>query len=106
MNQIKESDWKLFRTLRPIALNRYCQRVLEDTSRILAASDQTAHQKYLAVYKLIDERDKDIEQTFNDLRRSTAALRLAMMMRLDLITEEELKAFSEEMQDRLKWNWS
>lgn len=26
--EIRESDWKLFRQLRPLALDRFCQRVL------------------------------------------------------------------------------
>ena len=29
MTDIKESDWKLFRSLHGVALERYCQRVIE-----------------------------------------------------------------------------
>ena len=108
MTDIKESDWKTFRKLHPIALNRFCQRVLEDTNRIIANQDQTAHEKYLAIYKLIHDSDKEIQQTFDDLRRSTAILKLAIMLRLGLITKDELRRFSDETQDLLNRmrNWS
>jgi hypothetical protein len=32
---IKESDWKVFRKLRELALERFCQRVLEEVRVLL-----------------------------------------------------------------------
>ena len=36
---IKESDWKVFRRLHSVALERYCQRVLEEVKLATACND-------------------------------------------------------------------
>ena len=36
---IKESDWKVFRRLNSVALERYCQRVLEEVKLATACND-------------------------------------------------------------------
>jgi hypothetical protein len=47
------------------------------------------------VYRLIRERDDDIAKAFNDLRRSTAIQRLASMILLKAVTNEEIAQFSD-----------
>ena len=42
--QIKESDRKLFRQLRLIALDRFCQRVLNEVGRISADPGRSNHE--------------------------------------------------------------
>ena len=51
---ISEPDWKLFRQLQPLALERFCQRVLEEVGRLAADTGKTSHERYLAVLKLIE----------------------------------------------------
>jgi len=48
---IKESDWKTFRRLRELALDRYCQRVLDEVRIIVEKSGDTNHKRYLALWK-------------------------------------------------------
>ncbi len=98
MQHIKESDWKLLRELKNVALERLCQRALEDLQRAALAPSQNWHERYLQVYSLIHERDKEVADIFNDLRRSTALLRLMMMRTAGLVTDEEMSRFSEETQ--------
>jgi hypothetical protein len=52
------------------------------------------HTRYLAAYELIQERDDDLAQAFNNPRRSAAVLQLAKMISLELITREELQCFT------------
>jgi hypothetical protein len=47
---IKESDWKVFRELRETALERYCQRVLEDVRRDLDKRSGSYHERYLELW--------------------------------------------------------
>jgi len=53
---IKESDWKVFRELRETALERYCQRVLEDVRRDLDKRSGSYHERYLQLWKLLRSR--------------------------------------------------
>ncbi|MBI5243090.1 MAG: peptide ABC transporter substrate-binding protein [Elusimicrobia bacterium] len=96
MRQIKESDWKLLRQLKSTALERLCKRILTEAERVCSADSKTFHERYLQVYQLIYDRDKDIGRAFNDLRRSTALSRLASMRAQGLLTDEEFSRFSEE----------
>jgi hypothetical protein len=50
---IAESDWKKLRALHPIALDRFCQRILEKIGTILADSSRSHHQiKDISRYRL------------------------------------------------------
>jgi hypothetical protein len=98
---IKESDWKVFRRLHSIALERYCQRVLEEV-RLAAACQASYHDCYLKVYRLIRARDKTMAYAFDDPRRSTAFALLANIIHEGLLTDEELKQFSYEAQEHIE----
>jgi hypothetical protein len=96
MREIKESDWKIFRQLHKVALERFCERILSEIERVNADSAKTAHQKYLEIYDLTRRRDKEVAELFNDLRRSTAFFQIAAMEGRDLFTKEEFLRFSQE----------
>jgi hypothetical protein len=99
---IKESDWKVFKEVRADALERFCKRILSEMQRAANDQSRTAHQRFLAVYKLMDQRDEEIASAFNDFRRSTASLQLGIMYSLGLVEEGELTRFSPEIQDVVK----
>lgn len=63
--ELRESDWKLLRELGPRALDHLCERVLSELTRIAADSEKTHHERYRAVYKLIQDRDKEVAAAFN-----------------------------------------
>ena len=96
---IPESDWKIFRTVRAAALDRFCARVLEECAAVLRDAKMTNHERYLRLYRLTRERDKDIAFAFNDFRRSTAILQLARIHGLGAVTDEELARFSPETRE-------
>lgn len=91
---IPESDWKAFRKPREVALQRFCERILAEVSRIASDAKRTSHARYLAAYELIQERDNQIARAFNNPRRSLAVAQLATMISLDLIGQEELQSFT------------
>lgn len=94
MLAISEPDWKLYRQLHPVALERFCQRVLSDIEGLAKDSAKTSHERYLAIYSLIQQRDRELADIFNDQRRSTAIERLAQMRALNLVTDDEMAHFS------------
>ena len=94
MREIPETDWKMLSRLKPLALDRFCQRVLSQIG-VVASDAKSAHERYLAIFALVKKRDHELANCFDDLRRSNAFLRLAAMRAFDLITDEEFAGFSE-----------
>ena len=101
---LKESDWKLFRRLRAVALDRFCQRVLDEVTRIANDSGRTAHERYLATYQLMRDRDRALADMFDDPRRSTAVFQLTAIHSRGLLTEEEFAGFSPETRESATWH--
>jgi hypothetical protein len=85
----------LLRELAPVALDRFCSRVLAEAARIMGKPDATNHERYLELYRLMRARDKELAAAFDDHRRSRALIKLARIYSLGLLTEEELAGFSE-----------
>lgn len=96
---INESDWKIFKPLREAALERFCQRVLDEVQRIAADVAPTQHERYVAIYQLLQKRDQEIVRVFDFLRRSTALAQIAAFRNRGLLTEDELNRFSEETRE-------
>lgn len=96
---IRESDWKRFMVLRQIALERFCERVLLDIGRIGADAGKSQHERYLDIYRLIRDRDKELGRAFNDLSRSKAVIQIVQIRSFGLLTEEEFAEFSEELRN-------
>ncbi|MBI4514979.1 MAG: hypothetical protein HY699_04080 [Deltaproteobacteria bacterium] len=94
-----ESDWKAFRELRQVAvaLERFCERVINDIRSLSSSPSKTFHERYLEVYRLLDRRDHDRARAFDDPRRSQATTQLAEMCTQGLLEPEELARFSSEL---------
>jgi hypothetical protein len=95
--QIAESDWKLWRALSEKALERHCQKILTEAAGLEKGGD-SAHARYLKLYRLLKRRDQEIADVFNDPRRSRAFLQIARAVRNRIITRAELATFSEDTQ--------
>jgi hypothetical protein len=96
MSDIPEPDWKLLRELKPVALERFCEKVLHGAASIADASGSTNHQRYLKLYQMIQKQDRELAVAFDDHRRSTALSKIAQMHSRGLFTEEEFARFTEE----------
>jgi len=100
-DQIPESDWKKFKNLRPLALKRYCDRVLNDVNNIIGDNEKSSHERYLKIYKLMRNRDKNLAQMFDGFARSKAKLQLMMFYGEDLISDDEVDQFSKETRNSI-----
>ncbi|HLU93650.1 MAG TPA: hypothetical protein VKZ54_05975 [Membranihabitans sp.] len=101
--QIPEEDWKIYKIIFPKALDRICERVLDEIEEIRSQEGPSNHEKYLQIYKLIKKSDRNIGNIFNDYRRSTALIRLGQMNSFGLLTPQEIGELSEETQALLKF---
>jgi hypothetical protein len=93
---IPERDWRVFRELRPVWLERYCQQVNNELLSRLSDERLSAHERYLKVYRFIVGRDRELGEAFNDFRRSTAVIQIRIIRGLGVvIKDEELASFSD-----------
>ncbi len=89
-----EQDWRVLRALHVTALERYCTRVLDECVALIRDTDMSAHDRYLRLFRLLRERDDGLTAAFDDLRRSTALMRLVATINLDVVTDKELEQFT------------
>ena len=96
MRDINESDWKHLRELHPVALERFCERILVEVTNINADRTRRFHQRYFDIHELLHRRDKELAETFDDLKRSRALEMIAAMTRRGLLTDFEIMRFGQE----------
>ena len=94
-----ERDWKHLRTVHKIALERFCTQVLDDAAAIIQDRGLSAHERYLQLFQLLHERNAAMATAFDDMRRSTGLQRLIAMVRLNVLTREELAGFNPDVQE-------
>lgn len=91
---IGEHDWKILKQVKAAALERACAGILEELRKTSAADGMTSHGRYLAVWDLIERRNRELALAFDDYRRSTAFIRLTTLRQRGLLTDEEYSRFS------------
>ena len=98
-----ESDWKAFRELSALALERFCTRVLEKVEAILRDSSLGPHERYLKVFRFLRDRDDELGHAFNDPRRSRMIVQLAAIHKYGLLTSDELGRFTARTRETIEW---
>jgi ABC-type nitrate/sulfonate/bicarbonate transport system ATPase subunit len=83
-------------------LDRFCQRVLSEVARLSSDVTVNPHERYLAVFDLINRRNDELADAFDDMRRSTALRRLACIQSHCLLTDEEFGRFSASTRDAIE----
>lgn len=92
---ISESDWKKFKKIKVAALERFCESILKEVEDGLDSEKiDTSHGRYLYIYKLIENYDKQIGLLFNDHSRSKAVIQLMMLRGEGMVLDEELATLS------------
>ncbi len=99
---IAEADWKVLRKVHPLALERYCERVLAEIEHVTHNRAQSNHQRYLDVFKIVEQRDREMARIFNDPKRSKALTMLARIHADGLLTEDEFSSLSPETRSAIE----
>ena len=102
MHEIKEPDWKVLRRLHPLALERFCERVLAEVEQVIENKSGSAHERYLNIYGILGRRDRDIACLFNDLKRPRGLTMVAGIRSERLLPEEEFSGLSPEARSIIK----
>ncbi len=89
-----ERDWKTFRELREVALERLCERVLGEIGAVVRNSEKSHHERFRELYGLIRDRNHDVARAFDGPKRSSMLLQLSAIVSLGLLEADELARFS------------
>jgi len=98
-SDVLESDWKVFRSVHQRELDTYCAGVLGELRQICADSAQGPHERYVAAWRLLEERDRAIARAFNDVRRSRMFDQILAMRQMGLMPDEDLARFSDDLRE-------
>ena len=96
MREITEADWKVLRRVHPLALERFCERVLAEIDRVSRDGATSHHARYLQIFRILQQRDREMARLFDNPRRSHALTMLAQIRSQGLLTEDEFSSLSPE----------
>ena len=94
MREISEPDWRVLRRLHPLALERFCERVLAEVDRVSRDGAKNHHARYLQIFRIIEQRNGEMARIFDNPRRSYGLTILAQMRSQGLLTEDEFSSLS------------
>lgn len=97
-----ESDWKAFRELREVALERLCERILDEVSAVISNPRRTHHERFGELFGLIRDRNHDIARGFDGPKRSAMLAQLAVIDSLGLLEPSEMERFSAETRETVE----
>ena len=98
---IPERNWKAFREIHPVARARFCEHVLSEIASASSAPGQDAHERYLKVFELLRDKDKELATLFDNPPRSWTLGQLSMIASAGPLTDEELSRFSPETRESI-----
>ena len=106
---IGRADWRRFEAVKARAVDRHCQRALDDAATLAArpraahddpeAADADAAARFEELDRLVRERQREIAPALDGHSRSRAWLQLAHLARLGLLEEEDVAGFSAELRE-------
>jgi hypothetical protein len=102
MREIKEPDWKVLRRVHPLALERFCERVLAEIDRVSRDGATSHRARYLQIFRIPQQRDREMSRLFDNPRRSRALTMLAQIRSQGLLTQDEFSNLSPEMRGAIQ----
>jgi hypothetical protein len=100
--ELTEAEWRIFSDLRELALERFCGRAISDITRAAAAAARTNRQRHRRTVKVMNARDKELADAFDNPSRADALRQLALMQSHNLLTEDEMSQFSSETREGVR----
>ena len=92
---MKESDWQIFKEIKKKAIEAYCTQSLEEFAEIIEDESEHVHNRFLLIYKLAKNRDKQMNLIFDYDSRSKASIQLLLIRGEGLADDQLLKRLSD-----------
>lgn len=101
MMEISKKDWELFREKLAVWQENYMARLIKEYIALLSAGDRNASDKFWELDNKI-RTDRRHPGVILNVRKSEAIYDILRLIRLGVITYEDLSDFSEELQQTVK----
>jgi len=99
----RESDWKQFKKLLPQVRERYLEKKNRELTYELTESDKSPTEKFWKTAEKVEKTKKILYDCFDEgYSRSKMFSSLVIMYTHNIIGEEEIKTFSETLQEQFK----
>lgn len=98
----KESDWKTFKKIVPEIRERYLQRLNAELSEILQDQALTPTEQFWTLQERVREVAQILRDCFDGHSRSKLLMFLLLMRRHEILIDEDLKQFSDEIQNQIE----
>ncbi len=98
MNQINESDWRLFRARLPEWQKRYAENLISDYLKLLADPGNSVD-KIFALGKRIQDDQKNLGTRLN-MSRSHAYINISSLLDAGVISFDDLEGFSDDLRKK------
>ena len=95
---MKESDWKIFKEIKEQAIDKFCKDALDEFNEVINKNPNCAHNRYLYLYKLVQNKNKEMGLLFDGHSRSKANLQLFAMRMNNVANESLIKQLTSELQ--------
>ena len=97
----KESDWKRYRDLVEFLKERYLKETNQRLCAILTDGNRSATDQFWDAFNEMKKEKKVLQDCLDRHSRSYMYLSMLLMLRHGMLKEEDLKGFSEELQEQL-----
>ena len=98
---ISKSDWKLFREKLPEWQENYMEGLVRDYAALLSDTDKEASDKFWELEKRI-KADKRHPGVIMEMCKSDAIWNIASLIKLKVITYDDLEEFSPDLKEVIK----
>ena len=99
---VRESEWKAFRELQKVALDRFCKRILAEVADLTQDGSRSYHERYRDLWRLLRDRDEEVARAFDAPRRSRFLWQLAAIHHLGLLEPDDLARFDAETRETVE----
>jgi hypothetical protein len=97
----RRSDWKMFRESLDEWRERYLKWKNEEIKLLLENKNRNDTEKFWDIFNFQKEESRKLKDCLDGLSRSKMTLQMALMMKYKMIDREDLKRFSEGLQNFL-----
>jgi len=91
--QFPEEDWKILKKLKVQLLQDFCDNILDQLEPIIKNRKNGSHRAYLDLWKILNKKNNELANMFDDLKRSTAFFKLAAWRDIGFLSEDNFNKF-------------
>ncbi len=96
-----ESDRNKFRSIVPALRERYLERLIPELTATLQDESQTPTERFWSAHERMQEIEKILRVCLDGHSRSRMMGYVFLMVRHQMLTEDDLAGFSEELRERV-----